>query len=251
MYDTEDLVLASKIYFKLVQKNILTSNDPVFRAYREQDTVREMVKMIADGAETQLIDTGHNLHLVANSEDCVFATNFSQLKERNNSIENKRFFQLYTIILCVFLAEIDIDDSARLLYQNSGVFVYKIEDLVHSLFTKWKNKLLDDPEFGEKNGIAIKPVIHLWENLEVEQENQKGEGKQRGGKTSRVKNILTAMKILEQEQLVHVTEETGAPIVYPKRELFERMEGLYHNNARYQEIKRILTEKGDVVNAQY
>ncbi len=47
---------------------------------------------MAEEAGLRIISTRENLHLVSKGEDSIFATNYTQMKEKYNKLERKKTF---------------------------------------------------------------------------------------------------------------------------------------------------------------
>jgi len=228
---------AAEIYFTLLKEKSICDYHEYIAVFYEPD-VRDAVLILADQSKTQIIEAPKRIQLVTKSNGSVFATNFSHLKEKHKEIENKKFFHLMSIISMSFLYMISKNEATKIQSKREGVTFYAIERSVNDLITHWENMLKEEPAFGTDKMIDTHHIVETWVNMEVE--NQDKTGVKRGNKRTRIGLIITAMKMLEDEKLIVVLDKDSIPKAFPKNELFERMEHLYHDQERFQEIKSLL-----------
>lgn len=234
--NVETMKTASNIFFTLLDQKVLTDDDERFKQFFEPE-IRSAVLVMADESKTQIIETQTKLHLVTKPDGSVFATHFSHLKSKYPDVENKKKFNLISIIIMTYLAEIDQSVASKWKRKREGITYYVIEQQVSKLIQQWEQKLIENPEFSKEKGIAMNDIISLWHNLETYDERDL-----RPNRRTRIGIIMTAMKLLKDEGLVHITEMEDIHHVYPKDELFERVESLYQNQGRYQEVKQLILE---------
>lgn len=215
-------------------------DDEYFDVYYE-DNVRDIVRMIADQAQTRIVEAETRLHLVAKANGSVFATNFSHLKQRYKEIENKKYYHLIMIILMTYIAEIDRSKAIKLAVERDGMTYYSIIESVNRLINTWKDKLKADPEFAQDKGIAMKDIVDLWDHTEVTTEKDKLTG--RANLKTQVGIVTTAMRLLEDEKLIYIADTENISKVFPRPELFERVEAIYHHQERYQEMKEFIEQE--------
>ncbi|MGP4073278.1 DUF6063 family protein [Piscibacillus sp. B03] len=234
--DVETMKIASNIFFTLLDQKVLTDEDERFKQYSEPD-VRSAVNVMADESKTYIIETQTKLHLVTKPDGSVFATHFSHLKSKYPDVENKKKFNLISMIIMTYLAEIDQSVASKWKRKREGITYYVIEQQVSKLIQQWEQTLNENPEFSKEKGIAMNEIITLWHNLETLDERD-----QRPNRRTRIGIIMTAMKLLKDEGLVHITEMEDIHHIFPKDELFERVESYYQNQRRYQEVKQLILE---------
>lgn len=240
-YSTLQLQDAAKIFFYLVNKKIVSTNDPILTPYFEEDGVRDALKILTEESRTRIIQTKDRIHLVARPEGSIFATSFTQFKKRYTDVENKKYFHLMNTIIVVFLAEIDISSTTNLRWDHAGVSYYLLEKNMTQLLDQWK-KEHDDTEgkFSEAFGLAVQDMYELWRTMPVDTDSETNEERIVNTRRTRIGLIHRAMRLLQDEGLVYIVEDEKR--VYPKIELYERLEEGYHQQARYKEMRELILD---------
>lgn len=227
---------ASHVFFTLLKERIIDEQHECFDLYHESN-VRETVLLLADQSKTQIIESPKRIHLVTKASDSLFATNFTHFKEKYKEVENKKTFHLISIILMSFLAQIDHNQASRIRSQNEGITYYALERSISDLMAKWETILIEDEEYGKERKIDMRNSFVTWTNMEVDIESK---SVKRATKKTRIGLIAMAMKLLEDEKLLVVLDKDSIPKAFPKTELFERIDYLYHDYERYEEMKQWL-----------
>ncbi|MFS0782494.1 DUF6063 family protein [Bacillus sp. 1P06AnD] len=235
--DIDAIKRASHVYFTLLKDKVISDNDELYEQYFEPN-IRHLVAVLADESGTQIIETPKRVHIVTQATGSLFATNFTQLKEKHKSIENKKYFHLISIIIMSFLSIVDRNRATRIGSEREGVSFYSLERGVHDLMQKWGALLKENPKYGLEERIDMKDAYETWMNMEVTDHQQFDYKK--GNKRSRIGLIKNAMTLLENEGLAVVLDRYDIPKAMPKPELFERIEFLYHDYERYEEMKRFM-----------
>ncbi|QGG57832.1 DUF6063 family protein [Paenibacillus sp. B01] len=238
--DIESMKKASAVYFHMLKKKMIEDSDELYNMYFEP-TVRESVRMLADQSGTQVIEAHKRLHLIAKAGGSVFATNFTHLRSRHKDIENKKHFYAVSIVIMAFMAEIDRNQAAKIKTRREGVTFFMIERAVTSLMDQWEVKIAQDSMAEKRSGLAMRDMVTLWKNLEPESERGVFT---RPNKKTRMGLIKTAFKLLEDEGLVYIADRDQPGIkAFPSLELFDRLEYLYGDQDRYEEIKSIVARQ--------
>ncbi|WP_050614595.1 DUF6063 family protein [Bacillus testis] len=235
--EMEAVKRASSIYFALLKNKVIEDTDEMYEHYFEP-TTRQLVGVMADESGTQIIETTKRLHLVTSSTGSLFATNFTHLKDKHKNIENKKYFHLVSIIIMAFLSIVDRNRATRIGTEREGISFYALERGVHDLMQKWGVLLKDHPDYGLEKRVDMKEAYDTWMNMEVADYQQFDYKK--GNRRSRLGLIKNAMSLLEGEGLVIILDRHDLPKAMPKSELFERIEYLYHDDARYEEMKLLM-----------
>lgn len=240
-YTSEDIKKASELFFYLFDKKIISSNDVLANEYYENNAISEIVKNMAEEGGLIVLSTRQNLHLVSKGEGSIFATTYTQMKEKYNKLYRKKHFYLANIIICVFLAEIDRDNDIFFKYEDAGISYYKLEEAITSTLESWKKRNETEESFSKEFAIAIDEIHYLWT---VEMSHSK-ESKDKLGfslsSQTRLGFIHEAIKPLEQENLIIALNQENR--IIPKYELYERLENLYHAGDRYEEIQELIKYK--------
>jgi hypothetical protein len=237
---TEELQKGSQVFFQLLSNRILNSDSEFYQMYYNFPEVKEVVITLAKESNTQIIQAHNRLHLVSKRDESIFATNFTHLKSKYSEIENKKYFHLISVIIMVFLAEVDKEKATQLKWQQQGITYYSIEQSVTKLLNHWNSKLKEDDTYGIQKGVNMKEIIDLWMHSEIKIEKKNQSSKLRANKRSKLGFITSAFNLLEDEMLVFIADKDEVPKVIPKTELYERLQYLYHNHERYQELKEII-----------
>lgn len=236
-YTSEDIKLASELFFHLLNNRILPANDVLASQYYDNNEIREILENMAEEGGLRIFGTRENLHLASNGEDSIFATTYTQMKEKYNRLERKKHFYLANIIICIYLAEIDRENNFSFRIEDAGISYYKLEEIITDTLESWK-KRNEDENFSEDFAIAIDEIHHLWTmEMSHSKEANDGTGFSLSSKT-RLGFIYEALKPLEDEKLIiNLPKENR---IIPKEELYERLNILYHGGDRYEEIMELI-----------
>lgn len=236
---TQQLQDAAKIFFYLVNRKIILTNDPILTPYFEEDGVRDALKILAEESRTRVIQTADRIHIVARPEGSIFATSYTQFKKKYADVENKKYFHVMNTIIFVFLSEIDIPSTTNLRWEHTGVSYYLLEKNMTHLISHWK-KQHDKTEgkFSEAYSLAIRDMYDLWHTMPVDTDSDTNEDRIVSTRKTHIGLIHMAMRLLRDEGLVYIVEDEKR--VIPKIELYERLEEGYHQQARYEELKELV-----------
>lgn len=235
-YTSEDIRLASELFFHLLNNRILPLSDTLASQYGENNELREIVKTMADEAGLFIFSTRENLHLVSEKESSIFATTYTQMKEKYNKLHRKKHFYLANIIISVYLAEIDRESNYSFRIEDAAITYYKLEELVTETLESWK-KRNGEENFSEDFAIAIEEIYHLW-IVEMSHSKMNKEGALSISFGNRIGFICEALRPLEQEKLI-INLQNEYTII-PEKELYERLDYLYHGGDRYTEIMELI-----------
>jgi len=245
-YTSEDVRLASELFFRLLNNRILPLTDTLGSEYVENNDIREIVNIMAEEAGLFVFSTMENLHLVSEKENSIFATNYTQMKEKYNKLLRKKHFHLANIIISVYLAEIDRESNFSFRIEDAAISYYKLEELVTETLDSWK-KRNEEENFSEDFAIAIDDIHHLW-TVEMSHSKVNKDGTLSLSSNNRIGFINEALRPLEQENLI-INLHSEFKII-PKKELYERLDYLYHGGDRYREMMELIkATRGDENNA--
>lgn len=245
-YTSEDVRLASELFFRLLNNRILPLTDTLGSEYVENNDIREIVNIMAEEAGLFVFSTMENLHLVSEKENSIFATNYTQMKEKYNKLLRKKHFHLANIIISVYLAEIDRESNFSFRIEDAAISYYKLEELVTETLDSWK-KRNEEENFSEDFAIAIDEIHHLW-TVEMSHSKVNKDGTLSLSSNNRIGFINEALRPLEQENLI-INLHSEFKII-PKKELYERLDYLYHGGDRYREMMELIkATRGDENNA--
>ena len=245
-YTSEDVRLASELFFHLLNNRILPLTDTLGSEYVENNDIREIVNIMAEEAGLFVFSTMENLHLVSEKENSIFATNYTQMKEKYNKLLRKKHFHLANIIISVYLAEIDRESNFSFRIEDAAISYYKLEELVTETLDSWK-KSNEEENFSEDFAIAIDDIHHLW-TVEMSHSKVNKDGTLSLSSNNRIGFINEALRPLEQENLI-INLHSEFKII-PKKELYERLDYLYHGGDRYREMMELIkATRGDENNA--
>ena len=237
-YTSEDIRKASELFFRLLSSKILPASDIQASQFYENNDIREIVKTMAEQGGLRVFGTRQNLHLVADGEGSVFATTYTQMKGKYTRLDRKKHFYLANIIICIYLSEIDRENSYSFRIEDAGISYYKLEEIITNTLDSWKKRSESEDTFSKDFAIAIDEIHRLW-NVEMShsKENKDGSGFSLSSNT-RLGFINDAMKPLENENLIINLRSENRLV--PKEELYERLDNLYREGDRYNEIMDII-----------
>ncbi|MFC3746872.1 DUF6063 family protein [Paenibacillus sp. GCM10012306] len=248
-YSLEQVQQASRLFFELLRKKVLPLDDPAAAECLQDTASYDALQYVAREAGCRVMNSGHRLHLLVNPLGSVFATNFTQLKNKYSRIERKTHLHTINIIILVFLAEMDQDETNFKPGQDSMSYI-QIADQVSSLFQAWI-QMDEDGRFSRQWQLDIQAMHKVWSSLYMQTKSQEESDLLSRGANSRIGLIHEGMKLLEEEKLVFISEQEKR--IFPREELYERMRYLYHDVDRYQELRgligRTLAEKEGEVHA--
>lgn len=235
-YTSEDIRFASELFFYLLNNRILALADTLASQYLENNEIREIVNIMANAAGLHVFNTRENLHMVSEKENSIFATNYTQMKEKYNRLTRKKHFHLANIIISVYLAEIDRESNFSFRIEDAAISYYKLEELVSETLDSWK-KRNEEENFSRDFAIAIEEIHHLW-TVEMSHSKVNKDGSLSLSSNNRIGFINEALRPLEQEKLI-INLQREFKII-PKKELYERLDYLYHGGDRYTEIMELI-----------
>lgn len=238
-YTSEDIRLASELFFHLLNNRILPISDTLASQYGDNNEIREIVNTMAQEAGLHIFGTRENIHLVSEKDNSIFATTYTQMKEKFNKLYRKKHFHLANIIISIYLAEIDRENNFSFRIEDAAISYYKLEELITETLDAWK-KRNEEENFSEDFAIAIDEIHHLWAvEMSHSKPNKDGTGFSLSPGT-RLGFIYEALRPLEQEKLIiNLYEEFK---IIPRNELYERLDYLYHGGDRYEEIMELIKE---------
>ena len=247
-YTNEDIRLSSELFFHLLNNRILANTDILATLYYDNNEIKEIVENMAEEAGLRIISTRENLHLVSKGEDSIFATNYTQMKEKYNKLERKKHFYLANVIICIYLAEIDRENDFSFRIEDSGISYYKLEEIISNTLDSWKKRNDKEESFSKDFAIAIEEIYHLWTmEMSHSKEGADGTGFSTSSKT-RLGFIHEALKPLDDEGLIIRLQRENR--IIPREELYERLNILYHGGDRYEEIMELIKTTKEEENGQ-
>ena len=231
---------ATKIFFYLLNKSIVSKSESIIRNYIEDNEVRDTVEIMAEEAGLSIISSHENLHLIVKGENSQFATSYTHMKSKYTDLKNKKYFHLANIIISIFISEIDKEDIGRIRWEEQGITYYKLSDIVSNTLKRWKEKNNSENDFSEEWSLDVDELYNLWHVEFIDmKENEKGEISLRVHDT-KMSFIHQALKPLKDQGLIIDLENEHR--IIPKIELYERIDYNYHNRPRYQEIMKLVNE---------
>lgn len=236
-YISEDIRLASELFFHLLNNRILPLTDVLASQYGDNNQIREIVNTMAKEAGLGVFTTRENLHLVSEKEGSIFATTYTQMKEKYNRLDRKKHFHLANIIISIYLSEIDRENNFNFRIEEASVSYYKLEEIITETLEDWKKRNKEE-DFSEEFAIAIDEIHHLW-TVEMSHSRPKKDGSGFSlSSNTRLGFINEALKPLENEGLI--INLHGEFKIIPKNELYERLDYFYHGGDRYEEIMDLI-----------
>ncbi|WP_143484605.1 DUF6063 family protein [Halalkalibacillus sediminis] len=233
----ENLKKASELYFRLLEQKVINDEEECFHYFFESE-VRDHLLVLLDESNTRIVEAEKRLHLVTKPEGSTFATHFTHMKSKYSEMESKKRFNLITIIIMTYLAEVDRSSVVQVKSSREGLTYHYLHSKVQKLVDHWIRQLDDNPNFGVEEGLALKEIIEEWTNMEVTHDRES----HRPNKRTRIGLIRSAMKLLENEGLVYIADKEQIVEIFARQELFERLEYLYHHQERYQLIKEMIEQ---------
>lgn len=239
MINNEHLQKGAEVFFYLLENKIIPLADARAYLYMEDPEIREVVRNMAQGAGLRVFTTRENIHIVSQAYDSIFATSYTQMKSKYRQLNRKKHFYLANIIICVYLSEIDKESNIRVRWEEEGVTYYKLEELVTKVLDSWKKRQDEEHAFAEKWAIAIDEIYEIWNNdFSMYKESRTGEIDVQRNKNTRLGFIYEAMRPLADQGLV--INNVNELKIIPKVEMYERLNFLYHQQERYEEIMALI-----------
>lgn len=247
-YTSEDIRGASEVFFYLLKNKIVSISDNLGSKYYDNNEIREIVENMANEAGLQIFSTRRNIHLVSRSEGSIFATTYTQMKEKYKGLDKKSYFHLANIIISIYIAEIDRENNYSFRIEDAGVSYYTLEKIISETLESWKKRSDEEESFSKDWAIAIDEIHKLWTiQMSHSKESQDGIGFSLSTNT-RLGFINEALKPLQNENLIiNLPKEAR---IFPKDELYERLENIYHRRDRYEEIMELIKNTKENSNAK-
>ena len=238
-YSNENLQKASKVFFYLLKNKIVPINDALGNEYMENLEIREIVKTMADQAKLLVFHAGGNIHLVSSPYDSIFSTSYTHMKGKYKGLKRKKHFYLANIIICIFLSEIDKEKFIRVRTKEEGISYYKLEDIITKTQETKKKRADEEENFTKDWALAIDDIYILWMVEFSHSKPSKSQGLPFSiSLDTRLGFIHEALKPLKDEGLILAMVRESR--IIPKEELYERIDYLYHNQERYEEIMQLI-----------
>lgn len=239
-YTSEDIRKASEVFFHILKHRIIPINDILGSEYYDNNQVREIVNNMASEAGLHIFNTRQNIHLVSNSEGSIFATSYTQMKEKYKGLSRKKHFYLANIIICIYLSEVDRENNFSFRIEDAGISYYKLEEIISDSLNSWKKRSGEEESFSRDWALAIDDIHNIWSiEMSHSRESADGSGFSLSPQT-RLGFINEALKPLEHEGLIiNLPKESR---IIPKDELYERLEVLYRGGDRYDEIMELIKD---------
>lgn len=235
---SEKIKQATDIFARLMRLKIVDRNESVLRSYFEDTQVHDYVHQIARSFGTIIMDGHEKIQLLADGRDSVFATSFTHLKEKYSDIENKKEFYLLCNILMIYLSEIDGELSVRSRYEIRGITFHQLEEAITNVYHYWKDKLAEDEEYEKKWSMNIREQIDFWLSKDLKDDGNKLSPSMR----NKFGIMKKALNLFEHENLLNIILEGDENTVYAYPELYERIEGVFHNYERYTMLRDSISE---------
>lgn len=238
----ENIQKGSNIFFSLMKEKILPFSDTGAREYLDNPEIREVVKTMAGEAGMTVFHTRENIHLVTDAYGSIFASSYTQMKQKYNKLPRKNYFYLANVIICVFLAEVDKEKEVRVRWEEEGVSYARMEKLVTDTLQSWVNRQQEEESFSEEWGIALEEIWEIWDTkfTVYKRSNVDDTINVTQTKNNRYSFIETSMRPLVDQKLI-INNKNELTII-PKNELYERLGRLYHNQERYQQFIGLIEE---------
>ncbi|MEA1975910.1 MAG: DUF6063 family protein, partial [Bacillota bacterium] len=97
----EKLKSATKIFFYLLNNNIVNKSESIVRDYIEDNEVRNNVEIMIEEAGLSIIVSHENLHLIVKPDNSQFATSYTHMKSKYTDLKSKKYFHLANIIITI------------------------------------------------------------------------------------------------------------------------------------------------------
>lgn len=227
----------SKVFFALLKKQIVNVNSDIGRLYEEQE-IEDVVNILADNAGVKVFQSGEHIHLIVQGTGSIFASTYTQMKDKYSDLKNKKYFYLSNIIICVFLAEVDVENIEQVRWMEKGVPYGVIIKQVTTLIDTWKAQEKEGIDISGDFGIALKEIDSVW-NTEF---SRVKEGKTDIAKTrgTKIDFIYKSLKPLADQQLI--VNRVSDELIIPKKFLYDRIAHIYHSQPRFKIFKELINQ---------
>lgn len=242
----DSIQTGSQLFFKLLKENILPLEDNLAQEYLNNPDIREVVRTMAGEAEMIVFNTRKNIHLVTTAYNSIFASSYTQMKEKYKDLKLKKYFYLSNIIICVFLAEVDKESNLRVRWEEEGISYVRMDKMVSDTLESWKKRQSEEDTFSQDWGIALDEIYEIW-NIQFspfKTSNVDDSINVTHTSNNRYNFIYTSLKPLADQKLIY--NNTNELLIIPREELYERLDRLYHNRDRYKLFMKLIEEsKGE------
>lgn len=241
MYTNQQLQKGSEIFFHLLKNKTISCKDTLAFEYIDDPDIRQIVNSLAAEGGLRVFNTLENIHLVSSAYGSMFSNSYTQMKEKYRGLKKKKYFYLANIIICIFISEVDKEKNIRIRWEEEGITYYKLEALITSTLESWKKRHNESQDFSKDWGIAIEEVYDLWNNdFSDYKHSQSGEIEVTRTTNNKFNFIYQTFKPLVDQGLV-IDNRRELKII-PKIELYERLDNIYHNQERYDEIIQLIRD---------
>lgn len=236
----ESLDTVDQIYSSLLVKRAIKNTDILVVHYKENETIRQILKNRSKTEGNEILEGGEYLHLIAR-ENSIYASSFTVFKEKYPHIETRRVLHLIGLIHFTFFSESSTDiTSSQIDWLHNGISYYKLIEQVDKVINQlYERQLNSKGDFSRSFSIAIDDIYHLWKNKDIDRPARKN---MPSNTKTKFGLIHTAMKILQDDALVFIKIIKNNAEAVPTSILHERLDLQFNNNSKFQEIKNMIND---------
>lgn len=228
------------LFLKLLNEQVISMGEALAQAYYDEDDVRIVTNTMADEAGMKIFYTRENMHMISLESGSVFATSYTQMKQKYEKLDKKVHFHLANLIICVFLAEVDKESHLRVRWEEEGVSYASMELRVSETLSQWQTRQVQGESFSDNWQIALDDISEIWDQFSpYSKDEASGSIRYQRGQT-RYGFIHAALRPLADQKLI--IQNTKDNRILPTVYLYERLDEVYHSRDRMKKIQTFIME---------
>ena len=228
MYNSDQISIAMKIYYYLLQHGEMSIEDDrdLYKAYSEDEGIMNLVKSFGTESDCSIERYNGVIYLIPKEDNEFLGFSRTDLKRRlcRSDSNDKDYYLLQFIILTLLSAFYNSTGRSS----KSRSFI-KLGDFLNLVSDRLKAaEAYDNPEIIEnRSGFAVLNILEKWNAL-------KGSDVKTTAKTTKEGFISGIIKFLEEQKLIDYIE--ADEMIKPTRKLDNFMDWSILNKTNYESI---------------
>lgn len=229
-YEIEEVRISQEIFYYLLENHELReeTEQVLYRAYTEQETVQNLVKSQGEVAGSTIERYGNVIYLIPREENNFLGFSKAQLKSvlcKSNATDRDYYLSQF-VILTLLVEFFDGQGSSS----KTREYI-RVGELQNCISKRLKEGAESTEEQQEEDGIAFSDILQAYEALRSDERGSRA----RTTKEGFLHQILT---FLQKQGLIEYVEQDE--MIKTTRKLDNFMDWNLLNQNNYQRIRKVL-----------
>lgn len=230
-YEMEEIRLSQEIFYYLLEKRELREEDErnLYKAYTEQEQVRNLVKSQGEAAKSNIERYGNIVYLIPKEENHFLGFSKNQLKQVlcKSTGTDKDYYLSQFVILTILVEFYDGQGSSS--KSREYMKVGELQNCISERLKEGSGQADEDRE--ERNGLAFSNMLEAYEALRSDDRGSRA-------KTTKEGFLSNILNFLEKQGLIDYVEEDEMIKTTKKFDNF--MDWNLLNQNHYQRVLKVL-----------